>query len=45
MIISGGRTTLKEAFKEHRSAIKDLLAVSTTEKAAMKLEKDGWPRE
>lgn len=45
MVISSDKTTLKEAFREHRSEILGLLRSATPEKAAIILEKNGWPRE
>lgn len=45
MIISNDKTTLKEAFRDHRLAILDLLRTTTPEKAALILKKSGWPRE
>ncbi len=44
MTISSETTTLKEAFKLHRGEITKLLATTTPEKAALSLEKNGWPR-
>ena len=45
MIISSEKTTLKEAFRDHKPAILDLLRTTTPEKAAIAMEKSGWPRE